>query len=350
MGLSFASRLVNGPFGDPGLLVELRWQGRAVLFDLGRNDGLPAGDLFKVTHVFVSHTHMDHFIGFDRVLRLFLSRERRLRLFGPEGITGCVAGKLAGYVWNLTESYPFSIEVTEVTRERRTRTLFRASTGFRAEPIESVEVGGEEGATQLLVDEGSFRVRAAITDHRIPCLSFAIDEPTHLNVDADLLGKRGLGPGPWLKELKDLIRAYADASTPLRVWRSDRSQAELPLGELRDLVRITPGQKVGYVVDTRFTPENLAVLLPLLHRADQLYCEAPFLDEDRDQAAMRYHLTAAEAGAIARLAQVRRLKVFHFSPRYQGRGDRLRQEAEAAFRGRQDPGVLAELAETASAS
>ena len=98
MASTFAPRLVNGPFGDPGLFVELRWQGSAVLFDLGRNDGLPAADLLKVTHVFVSHTHMDHFIGFDRVLRLFLNRDKELLLFGPEGIRDCVAGKLAGYL------------------------------------------------------------------------------------------------------------------------------------------------------------------------------------------------------------------------------------------------------------
>jgi ribonuclease Z len=58
---------------------------------------------------------------------------------------------------------------------------------------------------------------------------------------------------------------------------------------------------------------------------------------------MRYHLTAAEAGTIARRSKVHRLKVFHFSPRYQGRGDLLRHEAEAAFRGRKDPEILAEL-------
>ena len=68
MASSFAPRLVNGPFGDPGLLVELRWQGSAVLFDLGRNDGLPAAELLKVSHVFVSHTHMDHFIGFETIV------------------------------------------------------------------------------------------------------------------------------------------------------------------------------------------------------------------------------------------------------------------------------------------
>src|SRR5690606_28376176 len=189
MASSFAPRLVNGPFGDPGLFVELRWHGRAVLFDLGRNDGLPAADLFKVTHVFVSHTHMDHFIGFDRVLRLFLNRDRRLQLFGPEGITECVAGKLSGYVWNLTEDYPFVFDVTEITIGGARRTIFRASTGFRPEPAEllpaqvaAARAEPTEAATPVLVDEGHFRVRAAITDHRIPSLAFPIAAPTHLHV------------------------------------------------------------------------------------------------------------------------------------------------------------------------
>jgi ribonuclease Z len=347
MASSLAPRLVNGPFGDPGLFVDLRWQGSGVLFDLGRNDGLPAAELLKVTHVFVSHTHMDHFIGFDRMLRLFLNRDRRLELYGPEGIGDCVAGKLSGYVWNLTDGYPFEMDVTEVSVSGLSRWTFRASSGFRREEREPLPVPPQPSdatpATPVLVDHGHFRVRTAITNHRIPCLAFAIDEPKHLNVDGDRLSREGLAPGRWLARLKDAIRAGAAGTSTIAVQRADRSEVELPVSVLRELVRVTDGQKIGYIVDTRFLPENLAVLLPVMHQADVLFCESPFLDADRDQAAMRYHLTAAEAGTIARLSRARRLKVFHYSPRYQGRGDLLRGEAEAAFRGRIDPGVLADL-------
>ena len=347
MASSFAPRLVNGPFGDPGLLVELRWQGSAVLFDLGRNDGLPAAELLKVSHVFVSHTHMDHCIGFDRLLRLFLNRDRRIFLHGPKGIGDCVAGKLCGYVWNLTDGYPFVFDVTEITAVGRRRWEFAAATGFaRVErsPLE-LPASSDPGAptTPLLVDEGHFRVRAAITDHKIPCLAFAVDEPTHMNVDPARLAAGGLLPGRWLARLKDMLRDGAPDDATLAVQNTDRTQSERTVGDLRALVLFTPGQKIGYVVDTRFHAANLEVLLPVLHESDILFCESPFLDEDRDQAAMRYHLTAAEAGTIGRMARARRLKVFHFSPRYQGRGDMLRAEAEAAFRGRIDPGVLAEL-------
>ena len=350
MASSFAPRLVNGPFGDPGLLVELRWHGCSVLFDLGRNDGVPAAELLKVTHVFVSHTHMDHFIGFDRMLRLFLNRDKHLHLYGPEGIIDCVAGKLRGYVWNLTEDYPFAIDVTEVRSDGTSRAVFRACTGFEREDMAPLPAqnaptpAGDPPGTPVLVDEGHFRVRAAITNHRIPCLAFAIDEPTHLNVDPEGLKEQGLAPGRWLKDLKTALREGAPDDASVSVELPGRVAGERPLGSLRSLVKITPGQKLGYIVDTRFLPENLAVLLPVMHEADTLYCESPFLDEDREQAAMRYHLTAAEAGTIGRMSRARRLKVFHYSPRYQGRGDLLRQEAEAAFRGRKEAGVVAELA------
>ena len=114
MNAAFAARLVNGPFGDPGLYIHLRWEGRALLFDLGHNDALPAADMFRVSHVFVSHCHMDHFIGFDHLLRLFLARDEKLSLFGPPGIIDCVDGKLRGYTWNLVDNYQFAIEVSEV--------------------------------------------------------------------------------------------------------------------------------------------------------------------------------------------------------------------------------------------
>jgi ribonuclease Z len=323
---------VNGPFGDPGLYVQLRWEGRALLFDLGHNDALPAAEVLRVSHVFVSHCHMDHFIGFDRLLRLFLARDKRLSLFGPPGILGCVAGKLRGYTWNLVDTYGFSVEVAEVAPEGIRRALFPAATGFVPEALPPLPFGG------TLIDEPAFRVRAAHLDHRIYSLGFALEEKSRLNVDKDFLARLGAQPGPWLSDLKQALRrGEPDDFVVTARWRQKDGQEQrrdFVLGEVRGrLVKETRGQKIAYVVDTLFSPDNAARVAALAHGADLFFCESPFLDEDAEQATGRYHLTARQAGLLGRAADARKLVVFHFSPRYSGQAERLYQEAHEAFRG-----------------
>ena len=111
MNPSFSCHLVNDVFGDPGLFVEVRWSKRALLFDLGRNDALSPARLLRAQDIFISHTHMDHFIGFDTLLRVALGRGTTLRIHGPPGLISNVQGKLQGYTWNLVDGYPLTIEV-----------------------------------------------------------------------------------------------------------------------------------------------------------------------------------------------------------------------------------------------
>ena len=88
------------------------------------------------------------------------------------------------------------------------------------------------------------------------------------------------------------------------------------------------------MVDAAYHPANVAQITELARGANQLFIEAAFLDADAALAAERRHLTAAQAGAIARAATVARVVPLHFSPRYLDREDQLRREVELAFRGR----------------
>jgi ribonuclease Z len=75
---------VNGPFDDPAVYVDFLYGRRALLFDLGDIRALPYRKILRITHIFISHTHIDHFYGFDHLLRLCLGREKRIHLFGPQ--------------------------------------------------------------------------------------------------------------------------------------------------------------------------------------------------------------------------------------------------------------------------
>jgi len=334
---AFLPRLINGPFGDPGLHVALRWQGTALQFDLGRMDRFPAAEILKLSHVFVSHTHIDHFIGFDRLIRLFLAREAEVSLYGPPGIIRNVTGKLAGYTWNLVEGYPFILDVHEVHPDRIEHVRLRASEAF------TVERTGEDPFTGVLVEDAALAVRTVHLDHRIPCLGFAVEEKTHLNIRKDELDRLGIPAGPWLNQLKTAIRAGQGADTPIVAkWLTNgrEQRAEFTVEQLRrHLVVETAGQKLAYVVDTLFSRANIEKIVALAADADVFYCESLFLDDDREQALQRYHLTARQAGTLARLANVKRLENFHFSPRYDNVAERLYAEAAAAFRGDLAPDV-----------
>jgi ribonuclease Z len=79
------------------------------------------------------------------------------------------------------------------------------------------------------------------------------------------------------------------------------------------------------------TPENIEKAVNLALESNHLFIEAPFLDEDRDMAQRKYHLTAREAGLIGARARVKELTPFHFSPRYFGQEKELIDEAMTAF-------------------
>jgi ribonuclease Z len=326
----FQPRLLNGVFGDPGLFVRVRWERRALLFDLGDLTAQAPADLLKVTDVFVSHTHVDHFIGFDHLLRIALGRSRAIRVFGPPGIVANVEGKLSGYTWNLVDGYALAFEVHEVWPEKRVVVRFPCGSRF-----ERVEASPPVPFTGVLVDDPLFRVEAVHLDHKIPCLAFALVERERINVDPEGLKRLGLAPGPWLTHLKRLIRADAPDETTVRAPCGPSPRAptrEQSLGELkRQLVAVTKGQRLAYVTDALYSDENRQKIATLARNADILFCEAAYLDRDRDRAAARYHLTARQAGLLAREANVRELALFHFSPRYQETPEALYREASEAF-------------------
>ena len=330
MASSFHAFLVNDLFGDPALYVSLPWERRALLFDLGDITSLSAGCLLKVTDVFISHTHVDHFVGFDHLLRVLLGRPKGLRIFGPPGLINHVEGKLRGYTWNLVEGYTLILEVHEVYPDRVVVSRFACPDGFLRRDDPTVRPFGG-----VMLEEPQFRVRGAHLDHRIPCLGFALEESIHLNVDKAGLDALGLPVGPWLMDLKRAIRGGSPDDHPIRIaWSEDGKRVEriLPLGDLRrDVVRASPGQKLAYVTDVVNSRENAEKITKLVQAADTFYCEAAYAERDHDRAAARFHLTAAQAGWLAAEAQARRLVVFHFSPKYRDCPGDLLDEAMAAF-------------------
>ena len=330
----FEPRLTNEAFGDPGLYVDFRDERRALLFDVGDIAALAPRELMRLSHVFVTHTHMDHFAGLDRLLAVVLGRKPRLTLFGGPDFVAQVEHKLRAYTWNVVYRYDeLVLDVCEIAPGGRGQCArFSTRTNFVRESSGTFELDDD-----VVHDELTFRVRARFVDHDIPCLAYAIEEKAHVNVAKDRLDALGVATGAWLRDLKHAVLAGAPDATPIAVqWRDrDGDHAVMrTVGELSHLILdVAPGQRVGYATDLRYTEANVRTLAALFADADVLFIESVFLDEDAEHGARKNHLTAAQAGRIARLAGAREVRPFHFSPRYEGREAELIDEVRAAWLG-----------------
>jgi ribonuclease Z len=328
---SLYPRLINGPFDDPGLYIAFIFEKYAVLFDLGKIDALSSRDILKINHVFVTHTHMDHFSGFDRLLRLFLGRNKSLSLYGPEGFINNVAGKLAGYSWNLVDRYDnsFLLNITEIHPDRLIFCRFSCRDRFL--PETSVI---EKPFNAVLLETPGWTISTAILDHEIPCLAFSIQEKFHVNIKKDRLEALGLEVGPWIMDFKQALFAGNDPTSIFQLIDAKRPQRLISyeLGWLsREIAVITTGQKITYITDVVFSNANVDKMVNLAHKSDHLFVEAAFLEAHRHIAEDKYHLTAWQAGTVAAMAGVRQFTIFHYSPRYTGQEDLLIEEAIRAY-------------------
>jgi ribonuclease Z len=328
----FHPALVNGRSGDPALYIETQFSNRAILFDIGDIAALSPGKILHIDHVFVSHAHVDHFFGFDRLLRVLVGRNKQVALYGPSGFVDHVHHRLQAYRWNLSGSYASDLvfAVTEILSSVDSRTArFRLRNAFAAEPGDNRAI-----VERIICSEPTFRVSMTILEHhRAPCLGFAVEEVAHLNVWKSRLHDRGLPVGSWLRDLKEAVMAGRPADHLVRVPAGAGSR-EMPLAALSGLLTVTPGQKIAYLTDIADTAANRTAAVSLARDADLLFIESPFMQADAALAAQRSHLTTAAAGAIAREARVRRVEPFHFSARYAGREAQMLNEVNAAFEGR----------------
>ena len=232
------------------------------------------------------------------------------------------------------ENYPhdFRLSVFEVGEGPLQAASFSCRERFSRTPLVTLDPLSKDG---VILDEPGLQVTSILLEHDIPCLAYSLEEKQHINVDKVRLESLGLRVGPWIRHLKEAVMNGEPEHARILVPGSgeDRTTVqEMSLGTLREeILRISRGQKIAYVTDAAFTDGNVERIVRLAREADLFFCEAAFSEEDRARADERRHLTAHQAGWLARKAEARRLVLFHFSPKYHGRVEVLYEEASRAF-------------------
>jgi len=327
----FHPRLINSAFDDPVLFIPFLLEKRAVLFDLGDIHALSSKDILKISHVFITHTHIDHFCGFDRLLRLFLGREKIVYMYGPAGFLKNVEGKLSSYSWNLVDSFSnqFGFHLTEVHPKHLITNLYLCRDKFH--PIRPARV---KPFNSILYEEPALSISAVVLDHSIPCLGFSINERFHINIKKDSLDSLGLETGPWLQKFKQALFNHnpQDSKFEINNKKETSVKKKFVLGDLaKQISIITPGQKITYIADVVYSKSNADKMIDFAKNSDHLFIEAAFLDKHKNIAETKNHLTASQAGTIAAKARVKQFTIFHFSPRYTDQEEELQKEARQAY-------------------
>ncbi len=335
---SLTFQLPNGLRGDPIAYLPLKRLGEAICFDLGSLENLTHRELMKIQTVFVSHTHMDHFIGFDRLLRIQLPHGRKLRLWGPAPFIDRVQAKLRSYTWNLIKPEQIQFHVYELYEDGTVGEAQLTNSNHFAFDIQK-----SEHSSQRLWEwsDGSF-MKAALLDHKgIPSVAYQYQIPGRMRVHPEKIAQLGLTPGDWVSQLQSSLR-NGQKNSVLEIQGTSYRVEELA----KDIIVEEPDYRLSYLTDVSFDAANVAKLKTAFFETDYMLSECSFMDRDVKRAWDKAHLTSRHAALFASLLAAKQLDVFHFSAIYGEDPQTLLQESQeyfAAYRSLDQEGLEKEI-------
>lgn len=258
----------------------LRWDGEGLLFDPGEGTqrqmlraGVAAHDLHRIC---VTHFHGDHALGLGGVIqRINLDRV-------PHEVTA---------------HYPLSGQ--HFFERLRYATAYRETVPLTEAPV------ADDG---VLVTTPAYTLEARRLSHPVESFGYRLVEPDGRRMLPERLAEHGIkGPDVGGLQREGSLRGVT----------------------LDDVSEIRRGQRFAFVMDTRLCEGVDA----LAEGCDLLVIESTFLDGDHRLATDHGHLTAGQAGRVAKEAGVRHLVLTHFSQRYADPGEFEREARAAGFDG-----------------
>ncbi len=315
--------LVNKKNEDPGLVIEIESIGEYLLFDLGNISKLDRHLIKKIGKIFITHTHMDHFIGFDSLLRNKIGKEHTVEIFGIFPLAENVYCKLNGYTWNLVEFEPqlvFSVKQLKDNYFEYYR--FDIKKRFEKDFLDQ-----SVADKNIIFENEHYRVKYAVLDHKIPVLGYSFEYKDKLYLKKEKIKELPL-KGKEIGEFKSWLSDENNKGKKFKIGDKYYDYDFLK----KEYSYTQKGIKISYITDVIYSEENKKKIVELVKNSDYLYCEAVFLEKDEEQAKKVFHLTTKQTAEIATEANVKNLIVFHFSRRYGKNPDIILKEIKKYFK------------------
>lgn len=225
---------------------------------------------FKITHIFISHLHGDHYLGLLPLLDSLMlnNRTKPLYLFAPEDCMRAIVLHRQISAHNYQPDYELIFQPTQAQ------------------------------APEVIVDNKYLTVTTLPLQHGLPCTGFLFKQKqAHRKMIGTAIEKYQI---PY--HLIPDIKKGADYTTPQGMVIPNNLLTTLPPAPL----------SYAYCSDTAYSEP----LIPLVKGVDVLYHESTYLSDMQEVAPLRGHSTSIDAAKIARAASVGKLFLGHFSPRY----------------------------------
>jgi len=238
--------------------------------------------LGRINHIFISHLHGDHIFGLPGLIS-------SLALYGKKGELHIYAHSELQLM--MEGMMKFMNEVPDLTVKYHPLNFKRNS---------------------IVFEDKKLRVTSFPVKHRIPCCGFLFQElpgDRHLNIQA--IEKYNIPPSQRQNIKKGADWLLEDGTTVPNTAITQPSD---------------PPRSYAFCTDTLFRKEIVSTIAG----ADLLYHEATFAADLEDLARKTFHTTSMQAAEIARMAQVKKLVIGHFSSRYKDVAP-LVAEARAIF-------------------
>ncbi len=264
----------------------VRRNGELFLFDCGEGTQVSLKMLNlhwkRINRIFISHMHADHVTGLPGLLMLSSQVERTepLYIYGPD--------KLKDYI----------------DANRRLLDMY-INYEIKFVPVQP----------GIILDTPEFSVEAVPLLHTKPCMGYVLTEKDRAGeFSVDNAKALNIPCGPMWGKLQKGFEVTLEDGTIVK--------PEQVLGKPRK------GVKFAYITDTMY----LNYISNHVKNADLLLCEAMFTKDLAADAYEKKHMTATQAATIARDANVKKMGLLHYSPRYMDRElHYLKEEACEVF-------------------
>ncbi len=303
---------------DISILIKLDNHSENYLCDCGDASDLTVKDCQNIAAIFISHTHIDHFINFDTILRHQLGGGKKIIICGPKGITQQVQAKIKGYNWNLIEANSISYEVREIIDETTIQCAIIKPPNWAIKALPNLP-------NNIPYQNERFQVSFTILDHKTPSIAYAFKELDTVKID---LTKSTFKGGSWVRTLK-MAYESADPDRPIQI-----EATTFLAKDLYHLLSIKKGDTLGVIMDHAANNANHQKIYQHFQGFNKIFIESYHLTADIAQATLNFHSYASASGQIMRRCAIKEAIPIHFSRRYDvSEVEQLRNEFYAAYQG-----------------